>query len=99
MKRKDSDRDRDRGMDRNSDSDRGKNIDMVDTVCMVSFRYFSLLSISYRSQKSLFRIAAKQAKLTLCFASKRNFFASFFALFCFEAKLAEHPNLTPIGAG
>ncbi len=43
MKRKDRDRDRKRGMDRNSDIDRGKNNDMVDTVCMVSFRYFSLM--------------------------------------------------------
>jgi hypothetical protein len=55
MKRKD----RDRGMDRDSDIDRDKNIDMVDTVCMVSFRYFSLISISFCSQKSLFRIEVK----------------------------------------
>jgi hypothetical protein len=73
MKRKD--RDRDRGMDRNRDIDRGKNIDMVDTVCMVSFCYFSLISFSFRSQKSLFRF---EAKLTLCFASKRNCFLLLF---------------------
>jgi hypothetical protein len=62
------DRDRDRGMDRDSDIDRGKNIDMVDTACMASFRYISLMSISFRSQKSMFHFEAK-------------FFASFFALF------------------
>ncbi len=55
MKRKD----RDRGMDRDSEIDRGKNIDMVDTVCTVSFRYFSLISISFCLQKSLFRIEAE----------------------------------------
>jgi hypothetical protein len=59
MRRKD--RDRVRGMDMDSDIDRGKNTDMVDTVCMISFRYFSLMSISFRSQKSLFRFEATRA--------------------------------------
>jgi hypothetical protein len=86
------DRDRDRGMDRDSDIDRGKNIDMVDTDCMASICYISLMSSSFRSQKSLFCFEAKPAKLTLCFTLKRNFFASFFALFRFEAKRAAHPS-------
>ncbi len=68
---------------------------MIDLACMVgmvSFRFFSLMTISYRSQKSLFRFEEKQAKLTFWFAAKQIFFSSFFALFRFEAKQAAHPN-------
>jgi hypothetical protein len=79
MKRKDRGRDRGRGMDRDSDIERGKNIDNVDTACMASFRYFSPMSICF-------------ARKNHCFASKRNFFAYFFASFRFEAKRAAHPR-------
>jgi hypothetical protein len=50
MKRKDRDRgrDRDRGMDRDSDIDMGKNTDIVNTGCMVSFRYFFAFIFRFR---------------------------------------------------
>ncbi len=62
------------------------------------FAFFRIMSILFRSQKSLFRFELKQAKLALSSAPKRNVFRFFFALFRFEAKRLAYvacTHLTP----
>jgi hypothetical protein len=66
-------------MDRNSDIDRGKKIDMVDTVYMVLFRYFSLMSISFRSQKITVSLRSETSETNPLFRFEAKFFSLLFS--------------------